>query len=70
MARPLRVDDKGNVRIPAQVRKDLGWDQSTRLVVIPRGGGAVMLAPEVDIRRLRGIAPGADTSGYRDRAGE
>ncbi len=69
MAKPVRVGQDGKVAIPAQVRKDLGWVPGTDLVVVP-DGRTLRLVPKVDVRTLRGIARGADTSGFRDRRPE
>ena len=55
----------GNIRIPAAVRRSVGAEPGPSFAVIARGN-TLVLVPAVDVRTLRGVARGADTSGYRD----
>jgi bifunctional DNA-binding transcriptional regulator/antitoxin component of YhaV-PrlF toxin-antitoxin module len=52
--------------IPEAVRKAYGLKAGQQFAFIPRNGG-LMLVRVPTLQELRGIARGADPSGYRDR---
>lgn len=63
MASIVRAD--GNVKIPADVRKAVGLKAGQKVNWVPKGN-TVVLVPALSLDDLRGIAPGADTTGYRE----
>lgn len=65
MSRPARLTE-GKVRIPADVRQEMGLEDGQRFMVIPKGDH-LMLVPVSALDDLRGIAKGCDPTGYRDR---
>jgi AbrB family looped-hinge helix DNA binding protein len=60
------LSSKFQISIPKEVREAQGWEAGLKLAFIPKGKG-VMLVPVPTLQELRGIAVGADTTGYRDR---
>jgi bifunctional DNA-binding transcriptional regulator/antitoxin component of YhaV-PrlF toxin-antitoxin module len=64
--KPLRVGSDGSVTLPAELRKMTGIEAGTRLVAVPCGN-TVILTPVEPLSAVRGLARGADTTGYRDR---
>jgi len=66
MADTATLSSKFQISIPKAVRDELGWKAGQSLVFIPKGKG-VTLVPVPSLEELRGIARGADTTGYRDR---
>ena len=66
MAHTATLSSKFQISIPKAVREAQGWEAGEEFVFIPKGGG-VLLAPVPTLEDLRGIAEGADPTGYRDR---
>lgn len=60
------LSEEFQIAIPEAVLEAQHWQSGQRFVFIPKGKG-VLLLPVPSIEELRGIARGADTSGYRDR---
>ena len=60
------LSSKFQISIPKSVREANRWKAGQRFAFIPKGK-SVLLVPVPDVEELRGIARGADTSGYRDR---
>ncbi len=56
----------GNIHIPAGARKSVGAKPGQKYDVVAKGN-MIVLVPAVDVRSLRGSAPGADTTGYREK---
>ncbi|MBN9304213.1 MAG: AbrB family transcriptional regulator [Devosia sp. 67-54] len=61
-----RLSSKFQISIPKSVREENGWRAGQEFAFIPRGKG-VVLVPIPTLEELRGIARGADPTGYRDR---
>lgn len=61
-----RLSSKFQISIPKSVREENGWRAGQEFAFIPRGKG-VVLVPIPTVEELRGIARGADPTGYRDR---
>jgi AbrB family looped-hinge helix DNA binding protein len=57
---------KFQISIPKSVREEQHWEAGQEFVFIPKGRG-VLIMPVPELEELRGIAPGADKEGYRDR---
>lgn len=66
MADTATLSSKFQISIPKAVREAQGWEAGQEFVFIPKGSG-VMLVPVPKVEDLRGIARGANPSGYRDR---
>lgn len=66
MADTATLSSKFQISIPKAVREKQGWQAGQEFVFLPKGGG-VMLVPVPALDDLRGIAEGADPTGYRDR---
>ncbi len=66
MADTATLSSKFQISIPKAVREAQGWEAGQEFVFIPKGSG-VMLVPVPTLDELRGIAKGADPTGYRDR---
>lgn len=66
MADTATLSSKFQISIPKAVREKQGWQPGQEFVFLPKGGG-VMLVPVPTLDDLRGIAEGADPTGYRDR---
>jgi len=66
MADTATLSSKFQISIPKAVREARGWKAGQEFVFVPKGSG-VLLVPVPDIKDLRGIAKGADPTGYRDR---
>ena len=61
-----KLSPKFQISIPQEARKSQGWQAGQEFVFIPRGlGMMVMQVPKLE--ELRGLARGADPTGYRDR---
>lgn len=58
--REVEVGPQGRVVIPAAIRKDLGLEPGTRLLVLIDDGAVVLLRPELVEKRLKAMfaAPG------------
>jgi AbrB family looped-hinge helix DNA binding protein len=66
MSDTATLSSKFQISIPKAIRDAQGWEAGQQFVFIPKGSG-VMLVPVPRLEDLRGIARGADPSGYRDR---
>jgi AbrB family looped-hinge helix DNA binding protein len=66
MSDTATLSSKFQISIPKAVREAQGWEAGQEFVFIPKGSG-VMLVPVPTLEELRGIAAGADPTGYRDR---
>ena len=66
MADTTTLSSKFQISIPKSVREAKGWKAGQKFAFVPRDGG-IMLVPVPTIDELRGIARGADPTGYRDR---
>jgi AbrB family looped-hinge helix DNA binding protein len=64
MSDTATLSSKFQISIPKSIRVTTEWKPGQKLVFIPRGK-SVMVVPE--LKELRGIARGADPTGYRDR---
>jgi len=58
---------KFQISIPKSVRDEQQWRAGQEFVFIPKGKG-VLLMPVPELERLAGIAKGARSKEYRDRA--
>lgn len=67
MASTATLSSKFQISIPKEVRKAQNWEAGQKLAFVSKGG-VVMLVPVPTLDDLRGMAKGADTSGYRDRS--
>lgn len=65
MTHAIKLSESGSITLPAALCKELKLIPGQRFTAIAKGK-TIVLVPEVDIRSLRGIAQGADTSGFRD----
>jgi len=66
MSDSATLSSKFQISIPKAVREAQGWKAGQEFVFIPKGAG-VLLVPVPTLEDLRGIAKGADPTGYRDR---
>jgi AbrB family looped-hinge helix DNA binding protein len=62
----VTLSSKFQISIPKEVRESQGWAPGQKLAFVPKGSG-YELVPVPKLKDLRGIAKGADTTGYRDR---
>lgn len=62
----VTLSSKFQISIPKEVRESQGWKPGQKFAFVPRGGG-YQLVPVPELKDLRGIAKGADTTDYRDR---
>jgi bifunctional DNA-binding transcriptional regulator/antitoxin component of YhaV-PrlF toxin-antitoxin module len=60
----LRLSEDGTITLPAELRKMTGAKPGQRFIAVPVGR-AIMLTPDEPASALRGIARGADPTGYR-----
>lgn len=67
MAATATLSAKFQISIPKDVREEHHWKAGQEFVFIPKGKG-VLVMPVPELGQLIGIAKGADTSDYRDRA--
>ena len=63
----VTLSSKFQLSIPKAVREELGLQAGQRFAVITKGD-IISLVPVPDLVEMRGIAQGADTGDYRDRA--
>jgi AbrB family looped-hinge helix DNA binding protein len=61
-----KLSAKFQISIPKAVREAQDWRAGQSFVFIPKGKG-VMVMPAPELEDLRGLARGADGTGYRDR---
>lgn len=66
MSDTATLSSKFQISIPKAVRVAQNWAPGQEFVFIPKGAG-VLLVPVPKLEYLRGIAAGADSTGYRDR---
>jgi AbrB family looped-hinge helix DNA binding protein len=66
MSATATLSSKFQISIPKRVREQHNWKAGQEFTFLPREGG-VMLVPVPTLEELRGIARGADATGYRDR---
>lgn len=66
MSRPVTLTARGNVQIPSELRESLDLHAGQQYTAVAKGK-VIMLVPVRSAAEMRGIARGADTSGYRDR---
>jgi len=62
-----KLSSKFQISIPKSVRTTRHWQAGQEFAFIPKGEG-VLLVPVPKIEDLGGIARGAKSDGYRDRA--
>ncbi len=62
----VTLSSKYQISIPKEIREKQGWKPGQKFAFIPHGKG-VELVPVPDLKDIRGIGKGADTSDYRDR---
>jgi len=62
-----RLSAKFQISVPKAVRAAKHWRAGQEFAFIPKGNG-VLLVPVPKIDDLAGVAKGANTAGYRDRA--
>jgi AbrB family looped-hinge helix DNA binding protein len=62
----VTLSSKFQISIPKEVREKQGWKPGQKLAFVPRGK-SYELVPVPDLKDLKGIAKGANTSDYRDR---
>jgi len=61
------LSTKYQISIPESVRTAKGWSPGQLFAFIPKGEG-VLIVPVPEAQSLAGIARGAPTEDYRDRA--
>ena len=61
------LSSKYQISIPKEVRDRQNWKAGQKFAFIQKGSG-VVLVPVPEFEDLRGIAKGADPTGYRDRS--
>ncbi len=66
MVATATLSSKFQISIPKAVRDEQHWKAGQEFAFIPKDGG-VMLVPVPTLEELRGMAKGADPTGYRDR---
>ena len=62
-----KLSSKFQISIPKSVRAARHWQAGQEFAFIPKGEG-VLLVPVPKIEDLGGLARGAKSDGYRDRA--
>jgi AbrB family looped-hinge helix DNA binding protein len=60
------LSSKFQISIPKRIREQHNWKAGQEFAFLPKGDG-VVLVPIPKLEELRGIAKGADKTGYRDR---
>ena len=60
------ISSKYQVVLPRALRESLQLQPRQKLTVLEKDG-MIILVPQVRLEDLRGIARGADASGYRDK---
>jgi AbrB family looped-hinge helix DNA binding protein len=58
----VELGKQGRVVIPAHVRRQLGWDEGTKLAVRIKDGAVELLTRETAGRRLKEMFAGVDVS--------
>ena len=67
MAATATLSSKFQISIPKAIRTAQHWEAGLTFAFIPKGTG-VLLVPVPPREALKGMAKGADASGYRDRS--
>ena len=67
MSKAVTLSSKFQISIPKEVREKQGWKPGQKLSFVPNGLTGYVLVAVPTIESLRGIAKGADPTGYRDR---
>ena len=67
MSATATLSSKFQISIPKAVRDEQQWKAGQEFVFIPKGKG-VLVMPVPELAQLAGIAKGAKTDGYRERA--
>lgn len=67
MAATATLSSKFQISIPKAIRTAQHWEAGLTFAFIPKGTG-VLLVPVPPRAALKGMAKGADPSGYRDRS--
>ncbi len=67
MSATATLSSKFQISIPKAVRDQQQWAAGQEFVFIPKGKG-VLLVPVPELKELAGLARGASSKGYRDRA--
>ena len=60
------VSSKYQIAIPKEVRESMHIQPGQQFEFIPMGA-ILQLAPKISVKKLRGIARGANPANYRDR---
>lgn len=66
MTAKAKLSETFEIAVPEEVRAAQNWHAGQEFVFVP-DGRTVRLVPVPTINDLRGIARGADPTGYRDR---
>ena len=53
-AQTIQIRKKGQVTLPSDVRRELGWDEGTKIIVSREGDRLVFERPESIVTRLAG----------------
>jgi bifunctional DNA-binding transcriptional regulator/antitoxin component of YhaV-PrlF toxin-antitoxin module len=67
MSETATLSSKFQISIPKAIRSAQAWEAGLTFAFIPKGTG-VLLVPVPKREVLKGIARGASTTDYRDRA--
>ncbi len=67
MSATATLSSKFQISIPKAIRDEQQWKAGQEFVFIPKGKG-VLVMPVPELAQLAGIAKGAKTDGYRERA--
>lgn len=67
MPETATLSSKFQISIPKAIRKAQHWEAGLTFAFIPKGTG-ILLVPVPKRDALKGLARGASTSAYRDRA--
>ena len=60
------VSPKYQIVIPKEVRRTLPVRKGQKMAVVVKGD-LILLVPVLPLKKLRGIAKGMDTEGYREK---
>ena len=66
MSDTATLSTKFQISIPKSVRTERQWKAGQEFVFIPKGKG-VLVMPVPTLSALKGLARGANPTGYRDR---
>jgi AbrB family looped-hinge helix DNA binding protein len=66
MSKTAKLSANYQISIPKELRDSLGWRPGMEIAFVPKGDG-VLVMPMPKLEDLKGIAKGADPTGYRDR---